>query len=159
MMTIALQPDGVALVSDQDYAYLSKFRWTHCRDGYATNEQLVRMHELLMPRIPGLYVDHVDRDRLNCQRDNLRYITPKGNALNNSGKPGQGTAWVGVQWIPEKGKYRANIRAEGKNKFLGYFNDPEEAAVVVGVYRQVLIRAEVLKAQVHAAVHAKVRAA
>ena len=75
-----------ARVSAEDYPLLMKYKWHLNKNGYAITKVQGRhkaMHRLLMGTIsPYTFVDHIDRDRLNNTRDNLRELTPKENANN-----------------------------------------------------------------------------
>ena len=75
-----------ARVSTEDYPLLMKYKWHLNKNGYAITKVQGRhkaMHRLVMGTIsPYTFVDHIDRDRLNNTRDNLRELTPKENANN-----------------------------------------------------------------------------
>ncbi len=74
-----------ALVDDQDFPIVSKYKWSY-RDGYAitkANGHDLRMHRLVANVYdPEVLVDHRDNNRLNNTRKNLRPFTPKENANN-----------------------------------------------------------------------------
>ena len=75
-----------AKVSPEDFAYLNKHSWHINKNGYAVTKIKRRqkaMHRMVVGTIsPYIFVDHVDGDRLNNTRDNLREMTPKENANN-----------------------------------------------------------------------------
>jgi hypothetical protein len=98
MKEITLTRGRIAKVSDEDYDYLNQFKWYYDtpnggRTGYAcrTNWQLrknERMHSVILKRMgfkiePGFASDHIDRDGLNNQRENLRVISSKDNSKNS----------------------------------------------------------------------------
>ena len=74
-----------ALVDAIDFVRLSRFRWV-LRQGYAVaviDGRSVRMHRMVMGEDdPQIVIDHVDRDRLNNQAENLRRMTALENANN-----------------------------------------------------------------------------
>ena len=76
----------VTRVSPQDYPLLSQHKWHLNKNGYAITKikgQQKAMHRMIMgTRSPYIFVDHVDHDRLNNTRENLREMTPKENANN-----------------------------------------------------------------------------
>lgn len=41
---------------------------------------------------------------------------------------GTSSRFIGVTWCRRKGKWQAQVQSRGKNRFLGYFADEEEAA-------------------------------
>lgn len=73
-------------------------------------------------------VDHKDRDRSNDAWDNLREVSQKGNCQNRSRIPGSSSQFVGVAYRQKEEKWTAQIRADGKNYHLGYFDREENAA-------------------------------
>jgi len=75
-------------------------------------------------------VDHIDRNPKNNCKSNLRIVTMRVNGQNRSDKmEGRCTSrFPGVDYYKSQEKWRANIRINGKKKFLGLFDTEEEAA-------------------------------
>jgi len=83
---IALNRDYFVLIDEADYTVLSKYKW-HYRNGYAarrTHTISIYMHRELMACPEDRQVDHINRDRLDNRRDNLRIVTPTENCANRS---------------------------------------------------------------------------
>jgi hypothetical protein len=74
---------------------------------------------------PDLVVDHINHDRLDNRKCNLRNCTRSQNAQNmkDNGR------YQGVHWNSDHKKYCSRIRVNIKRKHLGYFDTPEEAAL------------------------------
>ena len=74
-----------AKVSTADYEMIVRHKWYY-RDGYALTKirgREVRMHRYILDvRDPSMIVDHIDHDRLNNTRENLRIVTYLENANN-----------------------------------------------------------------------------
>ena len=66
-----------------------------------------------------LEVDHIDRCRSNNNISNLRMATHSENMHNRNGK--------GYHFHNQRGKWRAKITLDGKQKHLGYFDTEDEA--------------------------------
>ena len=71
----------------------------------------------------GFQIDHINRNKLDNRRENLRLISHSGNT-NNSEKIINAK---GYYWYSARKKYRSQIRINGKVIALGSFNSPEEA--------------------------------
>lgn len=91
-----------------------------------------RIHRLIAQQFLGLgindrrQVDHIDRNRLNNQRSNLRLST---NAENSKNKPGLVSRFTGVGYAPKRNKpWYARISVKSKYIFIGYFITELEAA-------------------------------
>ena len=76
-----------AIVSPEDYPMIARHSWYY-REGYALakiGNKEIRMHRYIMDvRDPDLIVDHIDRNRLNNTRENLRVINYLENANNRN---------------------------------------------------------------------------
>jgi hypothetical protein len=67
----------------------------------------------------GLHIDHINQDKSNNNIENLRLVTNQENGFNRGAK--------GYYFNKAKNKFRAQIRLNGENINLGYFNTEEEA--------------------------------
>lgn len=76
---------------------------------------------------PIHHIDHIDGDTLNNRFTNLRNV-PRTVNMRNIVAPQRNntTGYRGVTKT-RHGRFQAQIEMDGKNKFLGVFNTPEEA--------------------------------
>lgn len=74
------------------------------------------------------YVDHIDGDKLNNNRRNLRWATTHENGRNAKMRSDNTSGYKGVSYHKSNGKWRSRINDCGKNRHLGYFDTAEEAA-------------------------------
>lgn len=87
----------------------------------------------------GGCIDHIDGDRLNNARGNLRLTTVTGNNWNRSMNSKNTSGVKGVCWNKKCGKWQAQIEITGsKNAYLGLFDEIEEAEIVVRLHRKKL---------------------
>jgi hypothetical protein len=116
--------DKVALVDAEDAPLVSQYRW-RLNVGYAYVYGLGSMQRLLMKPPKGKTVDHIDGDRLNNQRYNLRICTHAENMRNRNSATGA-SRFKGV-WLC-KGSWRARIGVDGRYIGLGSFASERKAA-------------------------------
>ena len=88
------------------------------------------MHNVINPPVGGFETDHLDRDRLNNQRSNLKTKTHSGNVHNQSIRVDNTTGIKGVHLLKRTGRWQAYIDIDGKHRHLGYFSTKGEAAAV-----------------------------
>lgn len=135
---IELTQGKFAIVDKEDYERMNQFNW-HFAGGYARrNKQfpdgkrrIVFMHRELMNTPDGYETDHINGDRLDNRRSNLRVVTRSQNQRNS--RPRKGTSkFKGVSYHKtERHKtsyWVARIQVDGRVKRLGYFKTEIEAA-------------------------------
>ncbi len=136
MKLIPISLGKSAIVDDDDFEALSKFKWHATAYGYAArnarlfdgSRTIVFMHRELIAANDD-WVDHIDWNRLNNSRANLRLCTPSQNHMNTRPRKNKVTSsFKGVNLIPSSGKWRAKITAKGKFFHVGCFNTEIEAA-------------------------------
>tara|TARA_B100001094_G_C17715237_1_gene569270 strand:- start:57 stop:524 length:468 start_codon:yes stop_codon:yes gene_type:complete len=69
--------------------------------------------------IPTHLIDHIDGVRLNNAYENLRVVSHQSNTFNSNAK--------GYSWFQPSRKWKATIRKDGVDKYLG-LHETEEAA-------------------------------
>lgn len=133
MKEIALTQGKVALVDDEDYErILLAGPWTF--DGrYARGTAYkggqpykVRMHQLIAGVSGEVEIDHIDGDKLNNRKCNLRACTRGENQRNRGPTKASATGIKGVSI--EGRKFLCQIQVEGIKTRLGTFDCPLEAA-------------------------------
>lgn len=139
MKEIKLTQGKVALVDDEDFEELNKYKWCAHNEGgrtYATgynkesfrNYKHPKMHRVIMKPLNGEDIDHVDGDGLNNQRNNLRTCTHQQNLMNSRKRKGCSSIFKGVTWHKKLHKWRAYIVLNSKQIALGCYSFEEDAA-------------------------------
>ena len=119
-----------AYVDASDYEWLSRYTW-HLSNGYAFRWEKGRriyMHSDIMQPPTDKLADHVDSNRANNCRSNLRVCTQAENLLNTCKRHGTRSRFKGVFYDMRFGKWFAQCRLKGKRHWRGYFDDESEAA-------------------------------
>lgn len=94
----------------------------------ASNGKIEQVSRLILNLSDKLFVDHINGDHLDNRKCNLRISTVKENSRNARIRNDNTSGFKGVSFFRRRGKYRAYINIDQKQKHLGYFNNPEEAA-------------------------------
>lgn len=77
------------LVDDEDYGLLSRHSWDINNSGYARTSLAtthVLMHKLIHPTKAGLVTDHINRNKLDNRKENLRTASKAQNTYNYTGR-------------------------------------------------------------------------
>lgn len=130
---------GHAIVDAEDYEYLMQWQWHPEWHGYATRSKRInlktlsiKMHRIILGRILDRELqskektDHINGDRLDNRRCNLRLATHAENMQNCRLRNDNTSGYKGVSWDTSKNKWIAQIMVNKKNKYLGRFDTPEE---------------------------------
>lgn len=135
MKKIKLTRGQVALVDDEDFESLNKFKW-HVRASKNTDNYYAVRHDKLkmismarqIQKAPkGLVVDHINGVTLDNQRKNLRICTQSQNMMNRCKYKTNNSGFKGVSWGKASKKWRAQINVSGKKIHLGHFKNKEDA--------------------------------
>jgi hypothetical protein len=132
-----------ALVDDEDYELVSRFPWRAMRasDGkfYAIGNPSIKggvprktvyMHRIILNPPRGMESDHINGDRLDNRRCNLRVCTRQQNQFNRHPSRGKYSMFKGVFFYKTTGKWMATITMNGKREYLGIFSSETDAAMV-----------------------------
>lgn len=126
-----------ALVDDADYADLSRFKWYIANTGYVYSYPAswrdgvspVAMHRYIMNPPSRKVVDHVNSDKLNNTRQDLRIATPSENTANSRPSTKSSSKYKGVHWNTNKARWVASITVNYKQIIVGQFVTQREAAL------------------------------
>jgi len=81
-------------------------------------------------------VDHINGNRDDNRVENLRAASRSDN-LKNARKRCDNTSGVkGVHWDSQRGKWKAEIKVNGKKLFLGFADNPQDLTPVVCAARK-----------------------
>lgn len=133
MKEIPLTQGKFAIVDDEDFDRLYKWRWTYAKTGYAVRHDIndstktFYMHREIMNTAPGMETDHINHNCLDNRKINLRICTHCENQHNRRLSKNNTSGYIGINLL--KGKWQARIRADRDRLFLGLFTSPEEAAL------------------------------
>lgn len=135
MREILLAKGLIALVDDEDFESINQFRWKRDIQGYASSkirldgkQKDIFMHRVIMKVSDRrIILDHVNGNKLDNRRSNLRFATNSQNGMNR-GMPSNNTSgFKGVTRHKRTGKWQASINFNGMFRYLGLYANPEDA--------------------------------
>ena len=122
---------GIAIVDEQDFSVLAKHSWYRQSDGYAQaaiNGKNRYMHRMILCAKSGEEVDHINGNKLDNRRANIRLCNRRQNQINIGLISTNKSGFKGVSWIKRRAKWSANISLNNHSVTLGYFDDAVLAA-------------------------------
>lgn len=136
-MKIMRIKDKEVYLDDQDYAWLSAWKWevTITKKGQAAvsrgatvngKRKRLIMSRVIMGQPKEFQVDHINRNRLDNRRSNLRICTRAQNKANTEPQKNNTSGFKGISWNIDK--WRADIYIKGKRIYLGRYSSKEKAA-------------------------------
>lgn len=137
MIALLLTEKVSATVDNCDRELVGKFKWTLTPEGYvcrsmkvATNKRKnILLHRVLLNAPKGKHVDHIDGDKLNNRRSNLRLCNSSQNQANRKISKNNTSGYKGVTWRKDRQLWAAMIMLNRKNIYLGLFTNKKEAAL------------------------------
>jgi hypothetical protein len=140
---ILLTKGQVAIVDDEDYETLSKYKWLLSGGKYAQHfwwdkeEKVyknVMMHRLILNAPDDMYVDHINGNKLDNRKSNLRLATKLQNNINVPKYKGKTSKYKGVSWNSKRKRWVSAITINRKQKHIGYFLNEGDAALAYNKY-------------------------
>lgn len=132
-------------ISPEDYEWASKHNWRINGGGYVKRNGSrdaeghrpdVILHRVILGLEKGnpLTGDHINRDRLDNRRENLRAVTLAENNRNIPACSGSTSRHRGVCWYAKIGKWRAAAEFEHVATHLGDFSHEDDGARAVNAF-------------------------
>lgn len=132
--------NSIVLADDIDFNLFGSYKWivhqgylsrstSYLKNGLKINQRIY-FHKLVFSFIDSEYtgiVDHINRNRLDCRRVNLRKISSLGNSQNSTRRKDCKSKYKGV--IKKSEGFVSKIKVNGKSIQLGTFETDFEAAI------------------------------
>ena len=132
MLTIYTGNTKKPILLDDDDFRLSYLKWTETPNGYAVTNIKHRgvyktslLHHMILDKKPKLDIDHINGNKLDCRKENLRHIT---RSENNFNRGAYHTNKLSVRGVYKSVRYVVDIRTPNKGKrFVKSFNNQKQA--------------------------------
>lgn len=132
-------PGVFAIVDAADFEFLNQWKWHPNDRGYAVRTVIFDgvpyhrwMHRVVLDMPPDALIgDHINGNRVDNRRSNLRLANARQNSLNRSRneKRARGVIYKGVYSNPNCATFTARIKVDGKAKYIGSFANQLDAAL------------------------------
>ena len=124
--------NGDFICDAEDYDLIKDRFWAISKEEYAFtntkgNGRVVRAHRLIMKCENGEIIDHIDGDRANNKKSNLRVCDATQNSQNRKVTSFNKSGKIGVSYNKRDDRYVAYIQIKGKMKYLGQYRNIEDA--------------------------------
>ena len=134
-------------VDPDDFEYLSQWKWHLSKQGYAVRSadggsRNILMHRVVADTPEDMHTDHINRDKLDNRKTNLRVCTHAENMQNKSPykkyshkkyadrtfhNPNYGS---GVSWVQQMGRWQVRLQINRVRKVYGYYDTEKQALAV-----------------------------
>lgn len=125
---LILCKDKQVKIDAEDWERVKKFCWNIQNNGYVVySNKSILLHRFIMSCPKGFEVDHINHNRLDNRKQNLRICTTKENSQNQRLSCVNTSNHIGVRKYVRTGKWVSNIGINNKLIHLGYFDTMDEA--------------------------------
>lgn len=131
------------IIDAEDFNRVKNYCWRKDRKGYIVansrngSNKIIWLHRVIMKAKDNEIVDHINWDKSNNKKSNLRIATKTQNNINIKRKSNNTSGYTGVS-VLKNGKYRSAISINGKKYHLGTFDRLEDAVKVRHKAEQIL---------------------
>ena len=148
MKKIKLTRNKWAIVDDEDYEYLNQWKWLCSSVGYAMRHcfdkekykelgltskkhwqavECIYMHRFINKTSKGFETDHINKNKLDNRKCNLRTVTHSKNLMNTGLWENNTSGYKGISWYKRYKKWEAKICVNYKQIYLGRFKGLSDA--------------------------------
>lgn len=108
--------------------------WYINPNGYVWTSKMInrqkyyyRLHRFILGYRGSLDVDHINGDKLDNRKSNLRLCTRSENLMNRHYMSNNTSGYLGVTWDKSRNKWQARIKIGGKQTYLGRYRHKQAA--------------------------------
>ena len=127
-LMIYLSKGFIALIDLEDAHHLGHKKWCVDSGGYVINGRR-RLHRVVLGITDAkVSIDHINGDKLDNRKSNLRIVTASQNQMNAKKRCKGTSKYKGVSWNSTFLKWNAVVYKNKKAVFCRYFKTEDEAA-------------------------------
>ena len=139
MKKIILKKGQTTIVDNDDYEELNQFKWRLGTDGYASRGKridgkftLILLHRVVNQTPAGLVTDHINRNKLDNRKCNLRSVTQSVNRYNTGLPANNKSGYKRLRWHKPSRRWAVEFLKKNSESvqikiFCKSFKDKDEA--------------------------------
>lgn len=132
IVIVALTRGLHATLDKADWPLVKDIKWSVNNSGYASGRdkrtgKTVFMHHIICPPLPGELTDHIDGDKRNNRRGNLRSVTRSVNIARQPHNCRNTSGRKGVAWDKSRNKWTVVMKINGKSTTVGRCDSFDDA--------------------------------
>jgi hypothetical protein len=133
-MKILKTEDGHDSVVDDDvFEWAQNYKWSISQYGYVSRRSSLNdrifLHRMICNTPEGWHTDHINGEKLDNLRSNLRVASTKENIRNSHRRSDNKSGYKGVHYRKDRGTYSAEICKDGIKTRLGCYKTAKQAAL------------------------------
>lgn len=126
------------LIDEEDLHFIQNHKYRYNEDGYLIRSQprlgrrnrgTYRLHREIMGVYDSRIVDHINGNRNDNRKCNLRVVDTYQSSWNTSAQKNSTSKYKGVSWDKDRKKWLARIYHLGKTYHIGRYNTENDAAI------------------------------
>lgn len=114
----------------EDYKLVKPYCWCLSNNGYVvsgSDKNLKLLHRLITNCTPNMVVDHINHNKIDNRKDNLRVCMQNENMRNCVISKNNSSGTTGVAFDKQRNKWIASIMVNRKMIYLGRYKNIEDA--------------------------------
>lgn len=122
---LQLNGGNVCVIDAADVPLVERLHWRAKRSGFRgkvyvyTMRETIPIHRVILGLTdPGVVVDHIDMDPMNCRRSNLRVCVKRENNANRPRQTNNTSGFIGIK-RERSGRWAALVYVGGKRRSAG----------------------------------------
>lgn len=113
----------------EDFEKIKDYCWCMDDHGYICardfhNGRHIKIHRIILP---GEIVDHINHNKSDNRKVNLRIVSRSQNTINRKLPTNNTSGICGVRWHKRDKQWQSDITFQGKRYYLGMFDDYDDA--------------------------------
>lgn len=132
------------LLDEEDYQKIPKKGWYLITNRPAKRMRLndrlkvVYMHRLIIKTTPDKMIDHINGNKLDNRKCNLRICNNSQNLANHKKYSNNKSGFTGVYWNKYRNRWQAGCRKNNVTKYIGLYSSIYEAGMAYNIYARIL---------------------